>query len=261
MRNASLCRVSLLACAVFLLLGLEADQTLGQVHRYYPAAHTYHPEHGYVPVGRYGYGGYGGYGGAMSAQEGAGIGYGVAATGLGNLASSVGQMHEANAQAEVTHQQAVTSYLQNKNLAQQTTIEMADRRRKAANDQIARMRQEEQQRIATYHKSLDQMAAAHRLTAAQFDMSRGVLHWPFCLRGSEYADLREKIDQLYASRTPEDSGQNSDNYGPIKQACDQMLAIVKTEVKKGMQINDFVTAQHFISSIEYESRFKVQPSK
>ena len=253
--------VGVLGSLILAVFALGTNSSFGQVYGYHPYQYTYHPEHGYVPLATAGYG-YGGIGyGGMTPQMGAGIGYGAAAAGYGQAAAGLGQLHEANAQAQVSHQQAVDQYLKNKDLAQKETIEMAQRRDKAKVERVASEQAEEKQRVALYHKTLDQMSAAHRLTAEQFDFTRNVLHWPFALRGPEYADLRMKIDQFYASRTPADSGTNSDNYAPIKQACEEMLQIVKAEVKKGMSITDFVTAQHFISSIEYEAQFQVTAAK
>src|SRR5690606_6598541 len=115
--------------------------------------------------------------------------------------------------------------------------------------------------IELYQKTLHQMSAAHRLTAEQFDLDRGVLHWPFVLRGPEFADLRNQLDHLYAARTPEDSGKDSSGYDAIQQACKQMQEIVNEKVRtEHLPINDFVTAKHFISSVAYEAQFPVKAS-
>jgi hypothetical protein len=184
-----------------------------------------------------------------------------AGIGAGATASGIGQLHEANAQAQISHQQAVNQYIQNRGLAQTTTIEMAQQRDKAHQDYVASQTAAEKQRVALYHKTMDQLAAAHRLTAEQFDFTRNVLHWPFVLRAPQYADLRLQIDQLYDARTPEDSGKDSSGYDGIIKACDEMLKIVKGEVKNGLSVTDFVTAEHFISSIKYEAGFQVKPAK
>jgi hypothetical protein len=249
--------ITILGCLAVSFLVSDVKPVSGQVYGTHPYAHTYHPEHGYVPLATgYGLGAYGtgAYGGGMTAAMGAGIGAGAAASGIG-------QMHEANAQAQISHQQAVNQYIQNRGLAQTTTIEMSQQREKAYQDRVAGEKAVEKHRIELYQKTMDQMAAAHRLTAEQFDFTRNVLHWPFVLRGPQYSDLRLQIDQLYDARTPDDSGKDSGGYDGIIKACDQMLGIVKAEVKTGLSVTDFVTAEHFISSIKYEAGFKVKPAK
>ncbi len=220
--------------------------------------HTYHPEHGYVPVAG-GYGGYGYGGGALPNTPAAGAG--VLAAGRGQEAAGVGQMHLSNAQAAGAFEQARTQYLQNQGLEMQTIQQNASVRRQADDAFQARMLQQEQAQVALYHKTMQQMSAAHRLTAEQFDMGRGVLHWPFCLRGPDYQELRNKLDLLYDARTPEDSGTNSSGYTGIVEACAAFNKLIKEEVRKGMPVTDFVTATHFIGSIEYEAQFPVKAAK
>lgn len=228
-----------------------------------PYRHTYDAEHGYVPLagGYPAYGGYG-YGGAVSGTEGAGIGAGAALSGLGQAAQGIGEARVSTAQAQDIHQQAVTEYLQNQDLAQQTAMETSQRREQATQARNEAEKAHERRQIELYHKTLHQMSAAHRLTAEQFHMDRGVLHWPFVLRGPEFADLRNQLDHLYAARTPDDSGKDSSTYDEIQQACKQMQDIVNEDVRKGkMPANDFVTAKHFISSVAYEAQFPVKASK
>src|SRR5688500_6421129 len=102
------------------------------------------------------------------------------------------------------------------------------------------------------------MSAAHRLTEEQFDTGRGVIHWPMSLRGPQYKDIRNKLDLLYDARTRDDSGTNSSGYTGIVEACQQMTKLVKEQVHKGMPVTDFVTATHFIESIQYEAQFPVK---
>ena len=231
-----------------------------------PYRHTYHPEHGYMPLagGVPAYGAYGGYGfgGGTTAAEGAGIGAGAALAGFGQAAQGVGQARVSTAQAQDIHQQAATEYLQNQNLAQQTAMETSQRKAQATQQWQEAQIAHEKQQIALYQKTLEQMSAAHRLTAEQFHVDTGVLHWPFVLRGPEYAELRNQLDHLYAARTPEDSGKDSSGYDAIQQACKKMQEIVNEKVRKEhLPVNDFVTAKHFISSIAYEAQFPVKASK
>jgi len=245
--NSSLwMRVRVLSFAVLSMVTFGTSQASAQYrYRVNPYHHTYHPELGYIPhVGTYGYGG---------------NAYG--ASGRGQFAAGLGQLHESNAKAQLTHQQAETEYLKNYGLAEKARIQTYDEGLKAAQKRRDVRLVADRKQVALYKRTMERMAAAHRLTAKQFDLDRGVLHWPFILRGAQYAALRLKLDQLYSARTPTDSGTNSSGIAGIQKACKQMMDIVKSEVRNGMPVTDFVTAKHFISSIVYESQFKVKPSK
>ncbi|MEX0715732.1 MAG: hypothetical protein WD066_04060 [Planctomycetaceae bacterium] len=226
-------------------------------HAVNPYRMTYHPEHGYVPVVG-GYGGFGGYG-AVSP----GMGAGVAMAGFGQAAAGVGQGRVYTAQAQDIHQQAVAGYLQNVGLAQDTALETSAKRDQATQQHREASDAHVREQVALYQKTLEQMSAAHRLTADQYglDQDSTVLRWPFVLRGARYADLRTKLDLLYHGRTPGDSGENSSGFDGIQAACKQMQELVKAELKEGMPVNDYVTATHFISSVAYEARFSVKAAK
>jgi hypothetical protein len=215
--------------------------------------HTYDREFGYVPAYGYGYGyglgGFGGLGGTVAGNAG---------YGLGQAAQGLGQMHLQNAQAAGAYEQAVNQYLQNKGLAMPVLQQNASERHEADARFQETMKEQDKAQVALYHQTMEQMSAAHRLTAEQFDMGRGVLHWPFVLRGPKYKDLRNKLDLLYDARTPADSGKNSDGYPEIVNACQAMTAIVNDDVRAGMPVTDYVTATHFISSVEYEAQFRVK---
>lgn len=213
---------------------------------------AYHPEYGYRRVG-IGYGGL--YGGATTAAQGAGVGLGAAEAGLGREAEGIGQYQVEHAQAEQIHQQAVTQYYRNLGVARENYEEQQQfqEQQKEAADAAAR------QRVADYHEHLQQLTAAHRLTADQFDRQNNIIHWPYVLRGADYSDLRFKLDQLYSERTPDNSGTDSAGYDEIKQACDEMLGIIDSHAKD-LGIDDFITAKHFAQSLEYEARFKMNGS-
>ncbi len=264
MNGGNLIRIHTVGFVVISLFSFGVSQVSAQYNRngLDQYQHSYHPDHGYVPLaGAYGAGAYGGYGvgTAASGVGTAAAGAGVAAAGVGQMAEGIGQGRLSTAQAQEAHQQATTQYLQNIQLAQETAIETSQR--KAATQQQSNETVEAQSKaqVALYQKTLEQMSAAHRLTADQMDVGSGVLHWPFCLRGPQYSALRETIDQLYDARTPEDSGKDSSGFDGIQTACRELQKLVDSEVRTGLPINDFVTAKHFISSIEYEAGFKVKP--
>lgn len=238
----------------FAIIGAQGASAQVVHHAANPYRMTYHRGHGYVPV----VGGYGGYGAASP-----GMGAGVAMAGFGQAAAGVGQGRVSTAQAQDIHQQAVAGYLQNVALAQDVALETSAKREQAEQQHREASAAHVREQVALYQKTLEEMSAAHRLTAEQFglDQNSTVLHWPFVLRGEQYADLRMKLDLLYHERTPEDSGVNSSGFNGIQEACKQMQELVKAELKGGMPVTDFVTATHFISSVAYEARFPVKATR
>lgn len=100
---------------------------------------THHPEHGYVPVA-------GGYYGAVSP----GMGAGAAMAGDGRAAEGVGQTRASTAQAQTIHQDAVTTYLQNAGLAQDTVLENAAKRDQAEKEYDEAVEAHTREQVAIY---------------------------------------------------------------------------------------------------------------
>lgn len=210
----------------------------------------YDAYHGYVPIyGGYGYGGYG-YGGGMTAAMGAGIGVGAAAQGLGQARVDQGAYELEHTQAESQYLQAYQQYLQTVNLQREAYNE----RQQASLKEYAAKTAEARAQVAAYKKDMQNRAAPHRLTSAQFDRETGVITWPAVLRDSRYESDRYAIDKLFHERTAENSGAGSPNCAEIEKATNQLLADVGKDINN-LSVDEYITARHFITSLAYEARF------
>ncbi|HEV3006067.1 MAG TPA: hypothetical protein VGX78_16480 [Pirellulales bacterium] len=93
-----------------------------------------------------------------------------------------------------------------------------------------------------------------RLTAEQWEPTAGVIHWPALLRGDEQAAGRARLEQLFAERTPEDSGVGGAAYGEVRLLTRQMRDQLARRVKE-LSIEEFSVASKFLASLAYEARF------
>ncbi len=97
-------------------------------------------------------------------------------------------------------------------------------------------------------------AAPHRLTASQYDRTHRIINWPLELRDPKFDDVRFQLDKLFHERTPQNSGDGSDNFKAIAQACNQMEEILKTDIRV-LRPMQYIQVLQFIHSLAYEARF------
>lgn len=90
-----------------------------------------------------------------------------------------------------------------------------------------------------------------RLTAEQFDSATGNLVWPHILRDAQYTAYRERIDQMMATRTPDNSGDGSQSQRQLTQLIDGMLLLLKDNVKN-VSTSQYGSAKTFLLSLDYE---------
>lgn len=207
----------------------------------------YHPYHGYFR-----YGGYGGYGGGMTPGMGAGIGIGAAAQGLGQLQVDQGQYELEHTQAEAQYLQAYQEYLKTIELQRHTYDQRQQDFMKKYQAETAAARAQ----VAAYKKDMAARAAPHRLSSDQFDRQNSVITWPGILRDAQFDAGRYELDKLFAARTASNSGAGSENYAAIEKATDNMLKQVGEDINN-LDVDEYITARHFISSLAYEARFTV----
>ncbi len=209
----------------------------GGVHNHYYGNHFYGG--GYGGYGLPGYYG-GGYGG-MTAAAGAGYGVGQAAQGIGqervDTAQSAQIYSQTAHQSIENHNFAVNSYYANKDAHDKY---MAEHQEKA-------ITQEEANKIEKENEP-------GRLSTAQFDADNSLIHWPPILRDKAFTKSRQKLDHLFHERTPGNSGVDSDSYGEIKAACDEMHNTLRGMIGK-LQPMTYIAAEHFIKSLAYEGEF------
>jgi hypothetical protein len=95
-----------------------------------------------------------------------------------------------------------------------------------------------------------------RLTAENFDASTGALVWPHILRGEEYAAFRNRINDLMANRTPDNSGDGSPAQRELAQLIDGMIMLLKSNGDT-VSTSQYGAAKSFLLSLDYEATFRV----
>ena len=174
--------------------------------------------------------------------------------GAASVLQATGQANYANSLAAVNFQEAYRRQLENSRLYVQVFLE----RREMVRQYLDRYgdhppTKEQLERIA-------KNALPDRLTADEYDLSTGKLVWPHILRDDAYAPFRKKIDELMASRTPENSGDGSPWQRELHQLIDGMKRVLKQNI-------DTVTAQQyarskwFLVSLDYEGTLPLSQAK
>jgi hypothetical protein len=138
---------------------------------------------------------------------------------------------------------------------------LADRRSRAEQYfELRRMNQRYRDERRSPSLTPDQIADLNasrlprRLTPDQWEPSAGVLLWPAPLRGEEHAPGRARLEQLFAERTPEDSGVGSAAYGEVRRLTWRMRDQLARRAKE-LSVEEFSVANKFLASLAYEARF------
>ena len=92
-----------------------------------------------------------------------------------------------------------------------------------------------------------------RLTAEQFNHTSGKLVWPHILRAEEYAAFRNRIDELVANRTPDNSGDGSPVQRELKELIDGLRVLLQSN-SDDYSTSQFASATWFLRSLDYEAK-------
>jgi hypothetical protein len=161
------------------------------------------------------------------------------------VVQAVGQTNYTNSLAAVNYADAVRRQIENNRLYVKTIIEnreqIRDHREKYTKPLLSQEALEEFVR-----KSLPD-----RLTKEQY--SNGKLTWPHILRMDAYAAMRERIDLLVASRTPEDSGDGSPAQREIHNLVDATKRLLGENIN-GMSSSQYGNALWFLNSLDFEMK-------
>ncbi len=96
-----------------------------------------------------------------------------------------------------------------------------------------------------------------RLSAQEFDHQSGKLTWPHILRQELYAPIKDQVDQLFATRTEETSGDGSPSQRKIAQLCDALTILLRENIGT-MAPDQYIAAREFVRSVEMESKSVVR---
>ncbi|MEX2560336.1 MAG: hypothetical protein WD403_10500, partial [Pirellulales bacterium] len=95
-----------------------------------------------------------------------------------------------------------------------------------------------------------------RLAPEQLEPSLGGIQWPHALTDEAFAESRAALEELYAGRTPSNSGLGSRSGSEIKKAARRLQTELNAKVKT-LSTDEFIQAKKFIDSLAYEARFPV----
>ena len=164
---------------------------------------------------------------------------------------AVGQTNYFNSLAAVNLQEANRMRIENQNLYVRKVLENRElnAQYRARYASVAPSK-EEWQRVT-------EAALPDRLTAEQYDPSTGRLVWPHILRTEQYKAFRDRIDQLFASRTPDNSGNGSPAQRELATLIDGMKFLLKNNIDN-VSASQYASAKWFLISLDYEAELPMQ---
>lgn len=163
---------------------------------------------------------------------------------------AIGQANYLHSLAAVNYQEANKRALENSKLYTQVVIEKRE---------MIKQHRDRYASVPLTREQLDRIAAnsvPDRLTPEQVDQSSGKLVWPHILRMDEYKAVRDRIDELFVSRTPENSGNGSPVQRELDTLIDAMRAILKANSDK-VSVSQFADANWFLVTLDYEVKFSL----
>jgi hypothetical protein len=96
-----------------------------------------------------------------------------------------------------------------------------------------------------------------RLSAEDFDVSRGRIDWPHILRQSQFESVVVEIDKLFVARNPDNSGDGSMTQLKIAKLCRDLHGLLKENLP-GMTADQFIGAYEFIRSVDLEAKNEIR---
>ena len=164
---------------------------------------------------------------------------------------SVGQTNYLNSVAAINLQEANRRRIENHNLYVRKVFENRElnAQYRARYASVAPTK-EEWQRVT-------EAALPDRLTAEQYDPATGRLVWPHILRTEEYKPFRERIDELFGSRTPDNSGNGSPAQRELASLIDGLKILLKNNIDN-VSSSQYATTKWFLLSLDYEAQLPLQ---
>jgi hypothetical protein len=168
--------------------------------------------------------------------------------GSASVISAAGQKNYLDSVAAVNHAEVVRRRIENGALYVKTYLE---------NKELNRQYREKYKALPPTKEQWERITEASlpdRLTAEQFDAATGALIWPHILRTDEYKAFRDRINRLFTSRTPENSGDGSPSQRELAHLIDGMQLLLKTNIDK-VSPSQYGAAKWFLMSLDYEAQF------
>jgi hypothetical protein len=163
--------------------------------------------------------------------------------GYGDVVRSYGMANLLSSEAAKNIEQARRDYIENRLKATQAYFEM-----RSYNDSYRRNQRSAPLTMEQYVRLARQQAPG-RLSVSQLDPFTGTINWPLALRRPEYAEHRERIERLFASRA---SG-TALVHGQIVKAVEEFALVLKADIDTFKQ-PEYVLGKNFLDSLGYESQ-------
>ena len=164
---------------------------------------------------------------------------------------SAGQANYLNSVAAVNLQEATRQNIENQGLYVRNSIQNREL--------VYQFRERYRPRAPTaeeWQRVID-ASLPDRLSSDQIDPITGKLIWPHILRTEEYRAYRERVDALFSSRTPDDSGDGSPSQRELASLIDGMKMLLKTNIDS-VTLSQYSSAKWFLKSLDFEAQFPLQ---
>lgn len=173
--------------------------------------------------------------------------------GTATVIQAAGQKNYLDSIASVNHQEALRRRIENSNLYVKTYFE---------NKEINRQYREKYASAPPSAERWARITAASlpdRLTESQYDPTTGKLVWPHILRDEEYTAFRDRINELFASRSPNNCGDGSPSQREIANLIDGMKMLLKSNIDT-VSLSQYGNAKMFLMSLDYEAQLPLDHS-
>ena len=184
-----------------------------------------------------------------------------------NKAATVGESH-ARGIADITSSRAWANKTNSEAAINMTEVRSRelDNRQKTADTYFSMRNMNREQRFGTPEEKAAHRAHNQELyyrhaqagdpkrpSAQQLDPITGTIKWPFALMPDMFEPYREDMATLFGQRAKNGNVVTYDSYEEIKKVGDEMLATLKTNIKK-MDPQDWLSGKKFVNQLVYEAR-------
>ncbi len=172
------------------------------------------------------------------------------ARGAADVIRAAGTYNVRNSEAAKNWSQVESQAYDNRVKAAQSFVEMKNikeayrksrMRPRPTSEQLARMAK---------------MEVPKPLSASELDPVTGKINWPLELTAQDYAQVRSRLETLYAERAVADGKVNLDQYKAILADLDEMTAILRDRLKrKDVLPEDWTSANRFLRQLRQQLRY------
>lgn len=119
-------------------------------------------------------------------------------------------------------------------------------------DYKARVAAEHPVLTPTQHREITKTRDPKRLTAVEL-AANGSIRWPVALQGEQFADLRAKLDDLFAERAREFASGNGELARQVDAVAIEMTKVLESS-DRDIAVMDRVSAKNFLGGLRVEAR-------